>query len=939
MKTFLKAISIIILTLIIYIPNSLAQDYAVRVIYFYPNDRTPQADINAILDTKMKNAQEFFADVMEFHGYSRKTFQLETDGDGDVVVHHVQGNSNDEYYHDDPFFKVINELYDNFDTSKNVYFVAIDIDSDVLEIELRGRDVEACGVASGNWGATPAQGPCFSFNVIAHELGHTFGLDHDATSSGDIDRMINSACSAAWLDLHPYFNGGNTDAGSTTINMLSPRLAPEQGKVRFTFEVSDSDGLYLARLFVYELDTVFPCKLLDGEDDTINVDASYIPQVDPAASLTIMDKNGNYTKYIFDLDTADLLSRIKNVALPDANLAAIIREQANLPSDAQITTQTMLRLTSLELTDTNRPITDLTGLDQALNLETLLIQNQQIITDFSPLSALTGLKTLEISNSRFSDLSILSALTNLENLNLADNAIQNISDLSGLTNLSTLNLSNNQISDVSPLASLTNLEKLWVTGNPISDTSQLLTLKEQNPSLEIYTDVEPEGFIPNSDPTFIEGDSAIRWVLEKTPKDTRIGSPISATDIDNDNLTYTISGYRQTEVFDIDSTSGQLRTKAILDYNTQNVYVIDVSASDGRGGSATIVVTINVAQAGLDIVRPELIQVHVSFSELMYTSRGGVHSLSQWMELFNHSQTEEVNLRGWQLTIEARDLNGTHRHAIIPLEDLHIPPRETALIVTWNPRQRSDVIRENRIYHFFNLHFDEFEQNRYRNMIIGLAGFSLRLTNTDGVLVDIVGNLDGDPGTEDKPAWEIPIGTTRDRKRTSLMRRYAKETFLPLDGTETNSWRRAADFPLAVSTYWGNVNDIGNPGYRGSGSLPVTLSHFRAELTGKGAVLTWTTESEIENAGFYLLRSETRDGGFKVVTPSLIQGAGTTGERNTYTWTDTTIRQDTRYYYRIVDVSFAGVQQELATVGLRGLLSARNKELKSWAELKAPMFP
>ena len=83
----------------------------------------------------------------------------------------------------------------------------------------------------------------------------------------------------------------------------------------------------------------------------------------------------------------------------------------------------------------------------------------------------------------------------------------------------------------------------------------------------------------------------------------------------------------------------------------------------------------------------------------------------------------------------------------------------------------------------------------------------------------------------------------------------------------------------------------------GGKPLPVTLSHFCAEHTNTGVVLKWVTESEVDNAGFYIYRSETRDGAFKVVNPTMIQGAGTTGERNTYTWRDTTTKPNVVYYY------------------------------------------
>ena len=121
---------------------------------------------------------------------------------------------------------------------------------------------------------------------------------------------------------------------------------------------------------------------------------------------------------------------------------------------------------------------------------------------------------------------------------------------------------------------------------------------------------------------------------------------------------------------------------------------------------------------------------------------------------------------------------------------------------------------------------------------------------------------------------------------------------------------------------------------RGGEPLPVTLSHFRAEHTDTGVVLKWITESEVDNAGFYIHRSETKDGEFKVVNPTMIQGAGTTSERNTYTWKDSTAKPNVAYYYRIEDISHAGVRKQLATVRMRGLVSATGKLTTRWADLK-----
>ena len=333
----------------------------------------------------------------------------------------------------------------------------------------------------------------------------------------------------------------------------------------------------------------------------------------------------------------------------------------------------------------------------------------------------------------------------------------------------------------------------------------------------------------------------------------------------------------------------------------------------------------------------------ISFSELMFTSKGGPRSLPQWIELYNNSDTATVNLSTWGLTIEARDADGTHRHAVITLQELIIPPNETALIVTWSGR-RSEDIQDNRVYNFFNHHSDEFEQNEHQNMVLGQAGFFLKLADPEGDVSDTAGNIDGDRRTEDEALWEIPAGTTQDSKRTSLFRRYAKGTDNPLDGTDANNWRRAANFgrisdlpALAMSQYWGRSTDIGNPGYKGAGALPVELSSFRAVMKEIGTVLSWTTESELDNAGFNILRSVSKSGHFLKVNPRLIQGAGTTSEQTTYMWTDTTAKPDTVYFYQIEDISYTGKRTRFATIRMKGYVSAQGKLSTRWADLKNSM--
>ena len=85
-----------------------------------------------------------------------------------------------------------------------------------------------------------------------------------------------------------------------------------------------------------------------------------------------------------------------------------------------------------------------------------------------------------------------------------------------------------------------------------------------------------------------------KW-SENTPADRNIGQPVTATDADNDTLTYSLSGTHAAS-FGINSSTGQLKTKDSLDHEARASYLVTVTASDGMAGStdATIALTITV---------------------------------------------------------------------------------------------------------------------------------------------------------------------------------------------------------------------------------------------------------------------------------------------------------------------------------------------------------
>ena len=85
--------------------------------------------------------------------------------------------------------------------------------------------------------------------------------------------------------------------------------------------------------------------------------------------------------------------------------------------------------------------------------------------------------------------------------------------------------------------------------------------------------------------------STTRSVAENTAAGTDIGAPVAATAVSG-TVTYTLGG-TDAASFDIVAETGQLRTKAALDYETRSSYEVTVTATDADG-SVTSTVAIEV---------------------------------------------------------------------------------------------------------------------------------------------------------------------------------------------------------------------------------------------------------------------------------------------------------------------------------------------------------
>ena len=329
----------------------------------------------------------------------------------------------------------------------------------------------------------------------------------------------------------------------------------------------------------------------------------------------------------------------------------------------------------------------------------------------------------------------------------------------------------------------------------------------------------------------------------------------------------------------------------------------------------------------------------IHITEIMVDT--GNNRLPQWIELTNMSGAEK-SLAGWSVEISNASADADVVGAKVSInlmgtigvgggEGAGGTHGQAVLLVAWGGRSSSNLSKLGD--RLVNVSSQLDQKGRYT--LLSPMGFMIELLppQTTGVVQfgDSAGNLGA------SPAWELPMS---EDGRSSLIRYAMLNDGTATMGTDANGWVLASSTDLVdtPATWYGSDEDAGTPGVIGGGPLPVELSHFRpARDKATGAVvITWATQSELNNAGFFIKRSNQKDGEFKVINATMVPGAGTTSEKQFYTYTDTTAQPNIVYYYQIEDVSLDGNRQTLTRgIRLKGHIGAAGKLTSTWGELKS----
>jgi hypothetical protein len=159
-----------------------------------------------------------------------------------------------------------------------------------------------------------------------------------------------------------------------------------------------------------------------------------------------------------------------------------------------------------------------------------------------------------------------------------------------------------------------------------------------------------------------------------------------------------------------------------------------------------------------------------------------------------------------------------------------------------------------------------------------VTGLSFEVTTTSKKLLLV---LDIDSGAD--PAHTVGLTLTLTNYWTYI--------------TASNASVASTNFPLANSS---------------DKSLPVELSAFTAEPTPDGVRLKWRTESEFNNIGFSIYRSEVEGG--KYIRITFVNSAGNTGMPTDYQFIDQNTEAGKTYSYYLEDIDIQGEKNKSKTI-------------------------
>lgn len=228
----------------------------------------------------------------------------------------------------------------------------------------------------------------------------------------------------------------------------------------------------------------------------LNIEGTHVTDLAPLNNLDGLNEINFSNTQISDLMPLDKMSRLSKIycdnslvdkKMTDAFMSSnpnvlVIYETKALESWWNALPSFWKDLLTDQAMTSKRPTKE--ELHSIINIRSLKVNH--FIQDAEPISRLTNIEFLDMSDSKIDDLSPLYGLHNLKSLNVKNTVISDLSALSNLKNLKELNIENTDVKSLKPLYDLSNLSIIYADGSKINSDEAIGLKKQQRQLTVVY---------------------------------------------------------------------------------------------------------------------------------------------------------------------------------------------------------------------------------------------------------------------------------------------------------------------------------------------------------------------------------------------------------------------------------------------------------------------